>query len=390
MTEKKVYQVVGATQFPLLKMGLTTPILASDGSYFEFGAYDSYRFSKELFDNSVEVGCIVGFDEPIDFPGTEEDAKFEGNEEEQNKRGYTLLYISDELKKEFPELVRTIDESLKSNSTARYRKGYTYYLLSDAERTCICKGICKQYEVCVQKKMRRAGLIFFSSYSTTDRIGNELKEVNTNWKNTSCGRRLLCPIDEKARDSIRDDYACLLRIAPTPELVKKYLPYFLLMDGNESWDEEDWEGLSWWAEDYGRKAGIGSEFDKVWWKQERVRLLESVFVVSICTSLKYLLKEANALYDKVSVHLSPQPIKFPTMKSPPAALNDEAKTAAILSSDKQQLTEKEMSWTWKKSMTEKKQYRGMPAKTERMLPDVKGHLNSFVNTRDTSKRRKYM
>lgn len=247
------YQVVGATQVPLFKVGLLTPMIGDGDSRFELGAFDSYRMTKQQFDDSSEAGTMVCFNEALDFPGTREEGTASDMENNPYRRGYCLFYLADEFKEALAGFEKNAEiTGILSGMECRHKDGYDYYLLSDKERERLCKPLGEDYERSIRKKLREAPLI------------PELL------------RSVLCPISKELRETLKDDCAALLELATSPADLAKWLPLFLLLDGEDSWTEEDWKGLCLWAEDFGRKAGLDEKFNATQWEEKRRSLLSEI------------------------------------------------------------------------------------------------------------------
>jgi len=243
----KQYNVIGAIRSPLFKTGILSPVLTDGNICFELGAFKIYRITQEQFENSVMAGIMVRFDSPILFPGMWQDAVNSTDEYNPYRRGYSLLYVSDELESDLRiKLVAGI-----SSDTIQWKQGgYNYYLLSDVERQRVCKLIFSDYEKLIRERL----------------IGELLKAPS---RLNNPESLLPFPINADTKNTLKDDCAALLGIASDPDDVKKVLPLFLLLDGQDGWKEEDWKGLYFWAEDYGRRMGVDSAFDTRKWEEER-------------------------------------------------------------------------------------------------------------------------
>jgi DNA-binding transcriptional MerR regulator len=286
------YRVIGSIRSPLFKAGVLSPVLdaGEDVDFcFELGAFDCYRLSKKQFYDSAIVNLMVRFDQSFDFPGSDQEAESSDSrdnfmqDDTHNQRSFGLFYLSDELEGELcREYADKFNEIWKDLPKEQQRQnGYRYYLLADNERMRICKYISSLYRGLILKKITRE---LISEYTYQN-------ELNT---------FLLQSTNRELRDSIKDDCAALLGIVSSPNDIEIALSLFLLLDGQVDWTEEDWEGLYFWAEDYGKRAGLDSNFNAKKWREKRHDFLKRVAMLKL-SDLKDIYTQAGKWIEKIEV-----------------------------------------------------------------------------------------
>ena len=250
-------QIIGASHPPMFKVGVMLQILSNGIFYFEPGSFKICRFSQKLVNDSATAGSMVLFDSPIDFPGEPHDAERTIKDDAPFGLKDGLFYISDDLRNEIlTEYGERFDDLWNILSkTHRHQNCYSYCLLFDEEQRAAYESFFCLYEELAQQKFKR-----------------ELLKANLHKENLSTF--LLNTDNAKFKQAFMDDYSALLGIASKPDNIARILPYFLLFDGKNTWTEEDWDGLFYWAEEYGRRAGLGSELNAKRWEKERKTLLD--------------------------------------------------------------------------------------------------------------------
>jgi len=198
---RKIESQIGAIRSPLFKTGILSPVLTDGNVCFELGAFDCYRLTRKQFDDSAAAGLMVCFNQPFVFPGTPQDAVNFTNDYNSYCRGYSLLYVSNELE---DELRIKLEAEIPSDTIQWEQDGYHYYLLSDVGRQRVCKLIFSDYEKLIRERLVEALL-------------KNLSPLNDSKSS------LLFPIKNDLRDTIKDDCAALIGIASDPDDVKRAL-----------------------------------------------------------------------------------------------------------------------------------------------------------------------
>lgn len=235
------YHIIGSATPPVLKVGYLTPVVSDGVECFEYGAYDCYHWNMELFNNTVNVGAMIGTS-PIPFPDGL-DLKYMRDDEFPFDRGLTWLYVSDKV-----ENIVKSDEYCKDiidGSHIAKHNGYIFYLVNDEERRIISKYISDSY------------LTHLNDYRAEHFKG--VKKLDCN---------ILAPIiDKEHRDYLMQGYRSLLAITSKDEYINN-MKRLIAFDGDDDWEDWCFDGLYSWCSDHCKLFRMPPQYNDEYWKEQ--------------------------------------------------------------------------------------------------------------------------